>query len=68
MEKTYTQKIHFKLVIEGDYSCKNIWEEELYKNIKDAQDSVWEYVVENIVNYYPKANIELTNLVTIEED
>lgn len=66
MEKTYTQKIHFKLVIEGDYSCGNLWEEELYKNIEDAYGNVWEYVSENIVDYYP--NIELTNLETIEED
>ena len=32
MEKTYTQKVHFKFVIEGDYSCGNLWEEELYEN------------------------------------
>lgn len=67
MEKTYTQKIHFKIVIEGDYSCGNLWEEELYKNIEEAYDTVWEYVSENIANYYPKANIKLTNLETVEE-
>lgn len=68
MEKTYTQKIHFKLVIEADYSCGNLWEEDLYKNVEDARDAVLEYVTENIMDYYPKVNIKLTNLETIEED
>lgn len=67
MEKTYTQKVHFKLVIEGDYSCGNLWEEELYKNVEDAHDNVWVYVSENIMDYCPKANFELTNLETTEE-
>ena len=43
MEKTYTQKVHFKFVIEGDYSCGNLWEEELYKNAEDAYDTVKNY-------------------------
>lgn len=67
MEKTYTQKVHFKFVIEGNYSCGNMWEEELYKNVEDAHDTVLDYVTENIMDYYHKANIELTNLETIEE-
>ena len=25
MEKTYTQKVHYKIIIEGDYSCGNLW-------------------------------------------
>ena len=30
MEKTYTQKVHYKIILEGDYSCSNLWEEDLY--------------------------------------
>ena len=67
MEKTYTQKVHFKFVIEGDYSCGNIWEEELYENVEDAYDTVKDYLIGNIMDYYDKMNIELTNLETIEE-
>ena len=67
MEKTYTQKVHFKIVIEGDYSCGNLWEEELYKNAEDAHDTVLEHVSYNIMDYFYKANITLDNLRTIEE-
>ena len=31
MEKTYTQSVHYKIIIEGDYACANQWEEELYE-------------------------------------
>ena len=31
MEKTYTQSVHYKIVIEGDYCCSNLWEEDLYE-------------------------------------
>lgn len=67
MEKTYTQKVNFKFVIEGSYSCGNLLEEELYKNIEDAYDTVKNYLIENIIDYYDKVNIKLTNLETIEE-
>lgn len=67
MEKTYTQKVHFKFVVEGSYSCGNLWEEELYKNAEDAYDTVKNYLIENIMDYYDKVNIKLTNLETIEE-
>ena len=67
MEKTYTQKVHFKIVIEGDYSCGNLWEEELYENAEEAYDTVKDYLIGNIMDYDDKMNIELTNLETIEE-
>ena len=67
MEKTYTQKVHFKIVIEGDYSCGNLYEEELYQEANEAHDSVLEHVSYNIMDYFYKANITLDNLETIEE-
>lgn len=67
MEKTYTQKVHFKIVIEGDYSCGNLYEEELYQEANEAHDSVLDHVSYNIMDYFYKANITLNNLRTIEE-
>lgn len=68
MEKTYTQKIHFKLVIEGDYSCGNLLEEELYQEASEAHDNVLEYIGDNIIDYFHKTDITLDNLRTIEEE
>ena len=67
MEKTYTQKVHFKIVIEGDYSCGNLYEEELYQEANEVHDNVLEHVSYNIMDYFHKANITLDNLRTIEE-
>ena len=67
MQKTYTQSVHYKIVIEGDYSCGNIWEEELYQEADDAHDNVLEHIVDNITDYFHNANITLDNLRTIEE-
>lgn len=68
MGKTYTQEVHFKIVIEGDYSCCNLWEEDLYENAEDYHDCVLDYVGDNIIDYFHNANIKLTNLKTIEEN
>ena len=67
MEKTYTQSVHYKIVNEGDYSCGNLWEEDLYEDAEEAHDNVWEYVASNIIDYYHTADIELSNLKTTEE-
>ena len=67
MEKTYTQSVHYKIVIEGDYSCSNLWEEDLYEDVKEAHDNVWEYVASNIIDYYHTADIELSDLKTTED-
>ena len=68
MEKTYTQEVHFKIVIEGDYACCNLWEEELLEKAEDFHDGVLEYVGDNIIDYFDNANIKLTNLKTIKEN
>lgn len=67
MKKTYTQSVHYKIVIEGDYSCGNLWEEDLYEDVEEAHDNVWEHVASNIIDYYLTADIELSNLKTTEE-
>ena len=66
MEKTYTQKVHYRIVIEGDYSIGNLFEEELFNNAEETHDLVWDYVAENIYDYYPP-KITLDNLRTMEE-
>ena len=67
MEKTYTQSVHYKIIIEGDYSCSNLWEEDLYEYAEEAHDNVWEHVAGHIIDYYLTADIELSNLKTAEE-
>ena len=67
MEKTYTQKVHYKIILEGDYSCGNLWEEELYKEANEAHDNVLEHIANNITDHFHNANITLDNLITFEE-
>lgn len=67
MKRTYTQSVHYKIVIEGDYSCANLWKEDLYECAEEAHDNVWEHVASNIIDYYHTADIELSDLKTTEE-
>ena len=67
MERTYTQSVHYKIVIEGDYSCANLWEEDLYEDAEEAHDNVWEHVAGHIIDYYLMADIELSDLKTMED-
>lgn len=67
MEKTYTQKVHYKIILEGDYSCGNLWEEELCQEANEAHDNVLGYIANNIIECFYNANITLDNLRTIEE-
>lgn len=67
MEKSYTQTVHFKIVLEGDYSCGNLWEEELYQEAHEARDNVLEHIADNIIDYFHNIDVALDNLRTIEE-
>ena len=67
MERTYTQSVHYKIVIEGEYSCSNLWKEDLYEEAEEAHDNVWEHVAGHIIDYYHTADIELSDLKTTEE-
>ena len=69
MEKSYTQKVHYCITLEGDWSCGDMWEEDLYKNAEDAHDSVLDYICENFADliYENRFRFELTDLRTVEE-
>lgn len=67
MEKTFTEKVHYRIIIEGDYSCCNMVEEELDTCAEDLHDCVWNYVAENISDHYPP-KMTLTNFTIIEEN
>jgi hypothetical protein len=69
MEKTYRQKIHYRVVIEGDYSVCDMWDEDLYQAPEEAHDNVLEHLYENFAEILnsPKFKIELSDLRTEEE-
>lgn len=53
MGKTYTQKVHFRIVLEGDYSMSNLEEEELCENAEETKELLWDYVADNICECSP---------------
>lgn len=69
MEKTYEQRIHYRMVIEGDYTVCDMWEEDLYQAPDEAHDQVIEHLYENFSEILndPKFKIELSDLRTEEE-
>ena len=70
MKKTYEQKIHYRVVIEGDYIVGNLRDEDLYQTPEDAHTEVIEHLYENfpeILDDPDLMKIELTNLQTEEE-
>lgn len=66
-EKTYTQSVHFRIIIEGDYSCGNSFDEELCQSADEFHDIVLDHVGDNIIHYFSNADVTLTDLKTIEE-
>lgn len=67
MEKTYCQKVHYKITIEGEFSCCNLYGEELWQEAEDAHDCVLDYLGNDVCKLFQKAKIELTGLRTEEE-
>ena len=69
MEKSYTQKIHYRVILEGDWSCGDMWEEDLYKEAEEAYGAVLDYICDNFVDliYESRFRFELTDLRTTEE-
>ncbi len=65
MEKTFTEKVHCRIVFEFDYSCGNMYEEELHEEPNDLHDIVLDYITDNVADIMP--NIVLSNLRVIEE-
>lgn len=58
MDKMYRQKCNFKITIEGTYCVGNLFAEELESLSKDI---IWDYVTNNITNYYQIAKVEISN-------
>lgn len=69
MEKTYEQKVHYRIVIEGDYTVGDNWEEDLYNDPEEAHDSIIDWLYENFseVIYSPKFQMKLSDLRIKEE-
>lgn len=63
-EKTFTESCDFELVIRGHYSTSNLWAEELGNINKDI---LWDYISNNICNFYKNAEITISNIETEEE-
>ena len=66
--KTYTQKVHYRFVVEGDYSVADLWEEDLYQNPEDAHDNICDYLMDNPFETLARGELTLTNLRTEEEN
>lgn len=69
MEKTYTQRIRYRVVIEGDYIVDEMCKEDLYQTPEEAHDLVIEHMYENFSEliHNPSFKLELTDLRTEEE-
>lgn len=65
MEKTFIEKVHCRITFEFDYSCCNMFEEELHEEANDLHDIVLNYLADNIIDIKP--NVILSNLRVIEE-
>jgi hypothetical protein len=67
--KTYEQKIHYRVVIEGDFSCGNMLEEELSDTPEEYRWDFKEWLYESFTDVMngPNCKIELSDLRTEEE-
>ena len=69
MEKTYTQKIHYRVTFEGDFDCGRILEEDLFQTPEEMKWGFKEWLYESMTELLnsPNCKIELTDLRTTEE-
>lgn len=63
-EKTFTESCDFEFVIRGHYSTGNLWAEELGNINKDI---LWDYISNNICDFYKDVEITISN-VEVEEE
>ena len=63
-EKTFTESCDVELIIKGKYSTGNLWEEDLGQMNKDI---IWDYISNNICDFYEDAKIIISN-EKIEEE
>lgn len=66
MEKSFTQRVHYRFVVEGDFSVGDMWEEDLFKSAEEAHDTIIEYLVDS-PEVLTRGRLELSNLRTEEE-
>lgn len=69
MAKTYEQKVHYRIVIEGDYSVTDSWKEDLYDAPEDAYDRIVDWLYDDFGEVVHNSNfqVELSDLRTREE-
>lgn len=69
MAKTYEQKVHYRIVIEGDYSVTDSWKEDLYDVPEDAYDRIVDWLYDDFgeVVHNSKFQVELSDLRIREE-
>ena len=68
MRKTYTQKVRYRFVIEGEYSSTNMWEEDVIESEENISDYILDYISENIDDFLVDDNIKIIDVTTIEEN
>lgn len=69
MEKTYEQKVHYRIVIEGDYTMREKLKEELYDEPEEAYDCIIDWLYDDFgdVVHNSKFQVELSDLSAKEE-
>lgn len=69
MEKTYNQKVHYRVIFEGDFDRGNMLEEELFETPEEMKWGFKDWLYEDMIELLnsPNCKIELTNLRTTEE-
>lgn len=67
-EKTYTQEVHYKVTIEGNFKCRNLWEEDLIEDADEWHDIIIDYIYDNFRDCFHNRKVDLIDLKTIEEN
>lgn len=69
MAKTYEQKVHYRIVIEGDYCVTDNWKEDLYDVPEDAYDRIIDWLYDDFGEVVHNSNfqVELSDLRIREE-
>ena len=69
MEKTYNQKVHYRVTFEGDFDCGRMLEDELVQTPDEMSWWFKEWLYESMTELLnsPNCKIELTDLRTTEE-
>lgn len=66
MKTTYTMSCDFEIIIKGKYSTCGLWEEDIESPL--TKDDIWDYVGNNIIDFYKNAQIKIFNEKTEKEN